>query len=70
MGNNEKIVLLDGARTPIGSFGGVFKDVPGFELGATAVRAALQRSRIEAAEIDEVVMGCVGQVGPDAYNAS
>jgi acetyl-CoA C-acetyltransferase len=69
MSSNEKIVLLDGARTPIGSFGGVFKDVPGFELGATAVRAALQRSVVEASEIDEVVMGCIGQVGPDAYNA-
>lgn len=69
MSYSEKIVLLDGARTPIGSFGGVFKDVPGFELGATAVRAALQRSGVEASEIDEVVMGCIGQVGPDAYNA-
>lgn len=69
MSNNEKIVLLDGARTPIGSFGGVFKDVPGFELGATAVRAALQRSGVPASDIDEVVMGCIGQVGPDAYNA-
>lgn len=69
MNNNDKIVLLDGARTPIGSFGGAFKDVPGFELGAAAVKAALQRSGVEASEIDEVVMGCIGQVGPDAYNA-
>ena len=69
MSNNEKIVLLDGARTPIGSFGGAFKDVAGFELGATAVRAALERSGVQASEIDEVVMGCIGQVGPDAYNA-
>ncbi|MET1156751.1 MAG: acetyl-CoA C-acyltransferase, partial [Arthrobacter sp.] len=57
------------SRTPIGSFGGVFKDVPGFELGAAASRAALARSGVEAADIDEVVMGCIGQVGPDAYNA-
>jgi acetyl-CoA acetyltransferase len=34
--NNDKIVVLDGARMPIGSFGGMFKDVPAFELGATA----------------------------------
>ncbi|MET3952894.1 thiolase family protein [Arthrobacter sp. UYEF36] len=65
----EKIVLLDGARTPVGSFGGMFKDVPGFELGATAARAALERSGAHAADIEEVVMGCIGQVGPDAYNA-
>jgi acetyl-CoA C-acetyltransferase len=66
---NEKIVLVDGARTPTGSFGGVFKDVPGFELGAVAAREALARSGVEGQDIDEVVMGCIGQVGPDAYNA-
>ena len=65
----EKVVIIDGARTPIGSFGGVLKDVPGFELGATASRAALERSGIEAGDIAEVVMGCIGQVGADAYNA-
>ncbi len=67
--SEEKIVLVDGARTPVGSFGGVFKDVPGFELGATAARAALERAGVAAEDIDEVVMGCIGQVGPDAYNA-
>lgn len=65
----ERIVLVDGARTPIGSFGGAFKDVPGFELGAVATRAALARSGVQADQIEEVVMGCIGQVGPDAYNA-
>lgn len=65
----EKIVVLDGARTPIGSFGGALKDVPAHELGATAVREALRRANVDAADVDEVVMGCIGQVGPDAYNA-
>jgi acetyl-CoA C-acetyltransferase len=69
MNEPEKIVLLEGARTPIGSFGGVFKDIPAFELGATAARTALERAGVDAADIDEVVMGCIGQVGPDAYNA-
>lgn len=67
--NADKIVILDGARTPIGSFGGAFKDVPAHELGATAARAAIQRSGVDGADIAEVVMGCIGQVGPDAYNA-
>jgi len=67
--NNDRIVVVDGARTPIGSFGGAFKDVPGFELGATAVTAALERAGVAADDIAEVVMGCIGQVGPDAYNA-
>lgn len=65
----ERIVVVDGARTPVGSFGGAFKDVPAHELGATAVRAALERSGVAGEDIDEVIMGCIGQVGADAYNA-
>jgi acetyl-CoA C-acetyltransferase len=65
----EKIVIVDGARTPIGSFGGVFKDVPAHELGAVAAREALKRSGVAAEDVQEVIMGCIGQVGPDAYNA-
>ncbi len=67
--SQEKIVIVDGARTPIGSFGGAFKDVPGFELGAVAATAALERAGVDGADVREVVMGCIGQVGPDAYNA-
>ncbi len=67
--SSENIVVLDGARTPVGSFGGMFKDVPGFELGATATREALARAGVDGSDISEVVMGCIGQVGPDAYNA-
>ncbi len=69
MSGNSRIVVLGGARTPVGSFGGALKDVPAHELGATAARAALERTAVAADEIDEVVMGCIGQVGPDAYNA-
>jgi acetyl-CoA C-acetyltransferase len=43
--------------------------VPAHELGATAVREALRRSEVLPQEPSEVVMGCIGQVGPDAYNA-
>jgi acetyl-CoA C-acetyltransferase len=69
MASKVGIVVLEGARTPIGSFGGVFKDVPGYELGAVAAREALSRAGVAAEDIDEVVMGCIGQVGSDAYNA-
>lgn len=65
----ERIVLLDGARTPVGSFGGALKDVPAHELGGEATRVALERAGVSGDQIDEVVMGCIGQVGPDAYNA-
>lgn len=65
----DKIVIVDGARTPIGSFGGALRNTPAHELGATAVRAALRRSGVDGTDIEEVVMGCIGQVGSDAYNA-
>jgi acetyl-CoA C-acetyltransferase len=69
MSHNERILIIDGARTPIGSFGGAFKDVPAHELGAAAVTEALKRSNVTTGDVQEVVMGCIGQVGPDAYNA-
>lgn len=69
MNDTDKIVVLEGARTPVGSFGGSLKEVPAHELGALAVRAAIRRAGVEGTEIEEVVMGCIGQVGPDAYNA-
>lgn len=67
--NTDKIVILDGARTPIGTFGGIFKDVDAHVLGAHAVTEALKRSGVSGEDIGEVVMGNIGQVGPDAYNA-
>ena len=69
MNHTEKIVVLEGARTPIGSFGGSLKDIEAHELGAVATRAAIQRAGIEGSDVGEVVMGCIGQVGADAYNA-
>ncbi|WP_460062516.1 thiolase family protein [Streptomyces sp. YKOK-I1] len=69
MTEQEKILVLDGARTPIGGFGGAFAGVPAHELGAAAAREALTRAGVAPGEVDEVVMGCIGQAGPDAYNA-
>ncbi|MGA4790854.1 thiolase family protein [Nocardia sp. AB354] len=69
MNDPERILILDGARTPIGRFGGAFAGVPAHELGATAAKAALARAHVSDTDVDEVVMGCIGQVGPDAYNA-
>jgi acetyl-CoA C-acetyltransferase len=53
------IVVVGMARTAIGTFGGSLKDVPLSQLGTTAVRAALQRSGVDAAEVGHVVMGNV-----------
>jgi len=65
----DPVVLVDGARTAIGTFGGSFKNTPAHELGAAAIREAILRAGVEHDEVDEVVLGCVGTVGPDAFNA-
>lgn len=65
----ERIVVVDGDGTPIGGFGGSLSGIPAHELGAVAVAGAMRRSDIEPADVEEVVMGCIGQVGADAYNA-
>jgi len=67
--NGDPVVVVDGVRTAIGRFGGGLKDVEAFELGAVVIRTALARAGVEPDAVDEVVMGQVGQVGADAYNA-
>jgi acetyl-CoA C-acetyltransferase len=59
----EDAVIVSAVRTPVGSFGGQFKDIAATELGAHAVRAALERAEIAGEEVDEVVLGCVLQAG-------
>jgi acetyl-CoA C-acetyltransferase len=59
----EDAVIVSAVRTPVGSFGGQFKDVAATELGAHAVRAALERAEISGEEVEEVVLGCVLQAG-------
>jgi acetyl-CoA C-acetyltransferase len=59
----EDAVIVSALRTPVGSFGGQFKDIAATELGARAVRAALERAKIAGEEVDEVVLGCVLTAG-------
>jgi len=58
-----EIVILGAARTPIGRYGGALKDTHPAELGAVAVRAALDRAGVPAAAVDEVVIGHGRQAG-------
>jgi acetyl-CoA C-acetyltransferase len=57
------VVILSAARTPIGRYGGSFKDLHPAELGAIAARAAIARAGIAAGDVDEVVIGHGRQAG-------
>ncbi len=63
-GRNGHVYLVSAARTPIGKFGGAFAATPAVELGAVAIRAAVERSGLpEGTPIDEVLIGQVLQAG-------
>jgi acetyl-CoA C-acetyltransferase len=55
----EDVVIVSAARTPVGSFNGAFATVPAHDLGTTALRAAIERARLEAGQVDEVILGQV-----------
>ena len=57
----REVVIVGAARTPIGSFGGTLKGVSARTLGTIAVKEAIKRAGIDAAQVDEVVLGCVLQ---------
>ncbi len=54
---SRDIVIVGAARTAVGSFNGAFANMPAHELGAVAITAALQRAKVAAAEVDEVILG-------------
>ena len=63
MSEDTDAVILSACRTPIGSFGGVFKDLTAADLGAVVVREAIARAAVKAADIGDVILGCVLQAG-------
>lgn len=65
----QDVVIVSGARTPVGRFGGAFKDVPASDLGAAAIRAAVERAGVRPEDVDEVIMGNVLQADETGYVA-
>jgi acetyl-CoA C-acetyltransferase len=63
MSSSRSVVLAEPVRTAIGTFGGSLKDVPATNLGATAIRAAVERAGLRSDEIETAVMGNVVQAG-------
>ena len=63
----EDVVLVSGVRTAIGTLGGTLSETPASDLGAAVIKEAVKRAGIEPEQVDQVILGCVGQVGEDAY---
>jgi acetyl-CoA C-acetyltransferase len=57
------IVIVSAVRTPVGSFNGALASLPAHDLGKIAIQAAISRAGVQAADVDEVVMGQVLQAG-------
>ncbi len=60
---NDPVVIVSAARTPMGAFQGELKDFAAPQLGAAAIRAAVERARIKPDRVQEVIMGCVLPAG-------
>jgi acetyl-CoA C-acetyltransferase len=63
MPTSDPIVIVGAARTPIGAFQGDFKDLTAPQLGAAAIRAAVERAGVPPDSVDEVLFGCVLPAG-------
>ncbi len=63
MSNTDPVVILSYARTPMGGMQGALAEVSATDLGATAVKAAVERSGVDGAEIERIYMGCVLPAG-------
>jgi len=61
--NNDPIVIVSAARTPMGGFQGELKGFAAPELGAAAIRAAVERAKLKPEDVQEVIMGCVLPAG-------
>jgi acetyl-CoA C-acetyltransferase len=63
MSSTDPVVILSYARTPMGGMQGVLADVAATDLGATAVKAAVERAGVDASDIERIYMGCVLPAG-------
>ncbi|MCH8994990.1 MAG: thiolase family protein [Chloroflexi bacterium] len=65
----EDVVLVSGCRTAIGRMGGGFQDFSASDLGAVVIKEAVHRAGVDPEQVDQVILGCVGQVMEDGYIA-
>ncbi len=65
----KDVVIVGAARTAIGTFGGSLKDVHAADLGAIVIKEALKRAQVSPEWVEDVIVGCVGQVAESAFIA-
>ena len=69
MENLKEVVIVSGVRLPVGSFGGSLKDISAIDMGAMAVKEAVKRAGIEPSDVDETIVGQVGQISECGFVA-
>jgi acetyl-CoA C-acetyltransferase len=67
MADNREAVIISAARTPTGKFQGALKGFTAPELGAIAIKEAVNRSGVDPAKVDEVIMGCGRRLSRRAF---
>lgn len=65
----KEVVIVSGVRTPVGSYGGSLKGVSAIDLGAMVVKEAVNRAGIKPADVNEVIVGQVGQIAECGFVA-
>ncbi len=65
----EDVVIVSAVRTAIGTLGGALSETPASDLGAAVIRESVVRAGLQPEQIDQVILGCVGQVAEDGYIA-
>ena len=69
-GASREAVIAGYVRSPIGRYGGALAGVRPDTLAAHAIRALLDRTRVDPAEVDDVILGCANQAGEDNRNVA
>ena len=63
----DDVVIISGVRTAIGTMNGTLSQTPASDLAAAVIKEAVARAGIEGEQVDQVILGCVGQVAEDGY---
>ncbi len=67
-GRGADAYIIDGVRTPMGRYGGGLSHIHPVDLGAHVLKGLFGRSGVDPAEVDDVIWGCVGQIGSQSFN--